>query len=431
MARFCFNAINKGVLEILKDYYTRVDVSFELEPTDDESFDGCVILKNHRDKDIFLNLTNNLPSIEGLLNSPTYSPHWKKIRHAGPHMLPDPPFLGAHLSSKTGILYNLTPVEEKYARLFIPHISSSDDVFRHNFWKDFKEILKRDQPFQSLDEIIWTDLQKKMSRDKLIQSHGNKHNSVEIDDKLYSVTPFAVDNASIFLGNDETDERRGMIKKAIDPKDITVNISPEYQNTVSRFKTVYAPSVSWAAKWRHPITKDLRFMNIIFEAPDDIIEHFSDDEDDSEREGVDYGSSDEDDSEDDSDGEEGEDGNEEDEGVRGRGRGRGRGGRAGEGAIEADEEDIPDYWNLDKSESLLPMSYVISGYEQWYYILNACKSNFNVVKNLGKVNNAVLKLVADAAGLANTKDVTGVLKLTPQQIQTNNTWIRYARQRGV
>jgi len=434
MVRFCFKTVNEDVIETLKEYYNRVDVEFKLKPNEDNSFDGCVVLKNYRDREIFMNLTNNIPQIEGLVQYPTYLPHWNHIRQNGPYMVPDPKFLGAKLYSKDrkDTVYDLNTNEEKYARLFVPYILSNDTLFRQNFWTDFKKLLKKDQPFQTIDEIVWTDLQIKMDREQsdatIKHEDLKKHSQVEIDGKIYTVTPFAIDNASIFLGYEKNDNRRGMIKKSIDHKDVIVNISPQYiDNTTAKFKTVHVPDVNWAAKWTQPITKEVRFMNILFgDGKDDpIIEHYSDAEDE-DLEGEVFGY-DEDENENENENEDQED-----------------------GAVNVDfidvdpithvvaEEYIPDYLNLDETESLLPMTYIVPGFEQWSYALDACKSNFKVVKNLGKVNNSTLKLIADAASVSNMKIVNAEgrggnlssLHLT-KQIETNNDWIKYARQRNV
>lgn len=103
-------------------------------------------------------------------------------------------------------------------------------------------------------------------------------------------------------------------------------------------------------------------------------------------------------------------------------------GRAGalnqiEEESDAGPEHFPDF-DLDPEESLLPLIYVVSPFEQWSYAMDACLSDFRHVKNLDKVNNKTLKLIADAASLANSNG-------TSRNLQVNNAFIKYARQRNV
>lgn len=93
------------------------------------------------------------------------------------------------------------------------------------------------------------------------------------------------------------------------------------------------------------------------------------------------------------------------------------------------EEDIPreeliDFGALDEEEEDLPFSYLAPPIRQWQYALDACSSGFSVVGNLGKVSNAVLRLVADGAAMS-------VLNETARVPAVNNAFIRYAQQRGV
>jgi hypothetical protein len=92
-------------------------------------------------------------------------------------------------------------------------------------------------------------------------------------------------------------------------------------------------------------------------------------------------------------------------------------------------EDIPpeellDFESLDDEEMDLPFSYIVSPKMQWEYVLDACNSGFGVVSNLGKVSNAVLRLVADAAMMA-------VRDGTARVPEINDAFMRYAGQRGV
>lgn len=93
---------------------------------------------------------------------------------------------------------------------------------------------------------------------------------------------------------------------------------------------------------------------------------------------------------------------------------------------EEDEEERPrtgiDFSLLKDDELLLPYSYIISDREQWEHVLRACETGFRSVKDMGKVSDKVLSLVADVAAL--------VLERGGGTI-TNERFVQYAEQRGV
>jgi hypothetical protein len=87
-------------------------------------------------------------------------------------------------------------------------------------------------------------------------------------------------------------------------------------------------------------------------------------------------------------------------------------------------EEQLDFEDLDEEEMNLPFSYIVTPKEQWEYVLDACRTGFGVVGNLGKVNNAVLQLVADGAAMA-------VRDGTARVPEVNDAFMRYAEQRDV
>ena len=87
-------------------------------------------------------------------------------------------------------------------------------------------------------------------------------------------------------------------------------------------------------------------------------------------------------------------------------------------------EEQLDTANIDDEELDLPFSYIVPPKTQWGYVLDACKSGFGVVGNLGKVSSAVLQLVADGAAIA-------VRDGTARVPEVNNAFMRYAQQRDV
>jgi hypothetical protein len=473
MARFCFNVNRKDAIDFLKTFYERVDVNFEIDQSTNES---CIILNDKRDKDIFMNLSERLGGIDGF-SQPSYVPKWKKIRHLGPY-LPQygkEPYMGAVLKHKNynnhsqyKYHYKLSPEGEKAAFLYAALITSQgsataymkDQVFIDNYWKDFKTYLGKDQPFINFEEIDWSDVLAKYKKRSKIMSNNDtkyKHGFVEVDGHTCTATPFAADDMCIYFGQEGPvgstenlleDERRGRIRRAITAADVTLNLSSDAKQAlpnIAEFKdVVYKPGMKWAAKWNHPITGSVKYMEILFSNPSDeefvenFVEMYDSDEsgvgdDDSDNESTrDYGdqASDDDlfgDIDDLTDDDDGSDGSDDDEGPEWADLPMYERQRLKE--VAAHEESIPyeekvNFENLEDEEINLPFSYIVSPKDQWKYVLDACKSGFSVVGNLGKVSNSVLRMVADAAAMALRDGKARVPEL-------NEAFIMYAEQRGV
>ena len=130
MARFCFNANRKDAMDFLRTFYERVDVDFEIDQV--SSNESCIILKDKRDKDIFMNLSERLAGVDGF-SQPSYVPRWKTIRHRGPYLAQyeKEPYLGVVLVDRTQARrhHKLSPKGEKggvsYTRLYSPPRSAN------------------------------------------------------------------------------------------------------------------------------------------------------------------------------------------------------------------------------------------------------------------------------------------------------------------
>jgi hypothetical protein len=449
MARFCFNADRKDAHAFLKTFYERVDVDFELNGHAQES---CIILKDKRDKDIFISLNERLVELKGF-SQPTYVPKWLNIKHKGPYFpqYSKEPYFESILYDKTKTKQlKLTADEEKYAFLYvailIEKLIELDNVFKNNFWNDFKQKLGHRNLFTSLDEIDWTNvIQKYKKKTESFSTNDRKfkYGIVHIDDKTYSAIPFSVDDASIFFG-DINDPKRGMIKRAISPGDVTLNLSPQFIKDVPNAKEfkeiIHKPGMRWAAKWQHPITKKYKYMEIFFTQPneDDFIENYDSDEDilnsDSDNSDNDNDNDNDDDNDDSNEidyPDYNEDNENEDEINDNRQKKR------VESKIEKvwkkidaspEENDDKIYFELlDNQEHNLPYSFIVSEKQQWEYMLEACRSGFRIVNNLGKVSNKILQTVADAASIALNKTHVH----TSDRIKINNFIIEYADKRNV
>lgn len=425
-------------MAFLKTFYERVNVDFELDQI--SSNESCIILKDKRDKDIFMNLSEKLSGIEGF-SQPSYVPKWKMIRHKGPYLAQygKEPFLGSVLIDKvTRQPYKLSPEGEKAAFLYAALLTNGqyrlDSTFLDNYWKDLQTYMDPNQPFTHFDDIEWKDVVAKYKkRIGLVGTNKDKykHGFVEVDGFMYTATPFAADDMSIFFGDDDSDARRGRIRRAIKAADVTLNLSSDVKHeipNISEFKNVvYKPGMKWAAKWNQPITGRIVYMDIFFNNPteqefvENFVEMYESDEE-SEGDDVDYGEDSEDegnlfgDIDDLSSEDEAPDIVNISEVQRRR-------------YEEAHRESIPrdeqlDLDVLDDEEFDLPFSYLIHPQRQWEYVLDACKSQFKVVDNLGKVNNRIIDLVSNVAAIA----LRDRFELVPN-VHVNTAFIQYAGQR--
>ena len=452
MARFCFNANREDAMDFLKTFYERVDVDFEIDHT--SSDESCIILKNKRDKDIFMNLSERLVGVNGF-SQPSYVPKWKMIRHRGPFLAQyeKEPYFGSVLIDRSGRGKNvkLSPEGEKAAFLYAALLATpmcdqykDDSTFTNNYLKDLNTYIDKDQ-FARFKDIDWRDVVAKYQKRSKMVSTGdkNKYGFVEVDGQVYTATPFAADDMSIYFGDDDKDVQRGRIKRAITAADVTLNLSSDVKQelpNISEFKeVVYKPGMKWAAKWNHPITGRVRYMDIFFNNPteeefaENFIEMYDSDiessaggDDEGERDYEDEEDSDVD--EDDrwaldlSEDEEDDIRLSDDAPARMSELERER--RRFAYAESIPREEQLDTANIDDEELDLPFSYIVPPKTQWGYVLDACKSGFGVVGNLGKVSNAVLQLVADGAAIA-------VRDGTARVPEVNNAFMRYAQQRDV
>jgi len=454
MARFCFNANRKDAMDFLNTFYKRVDVEFEIDHI--SSNESCIILKDKRDKDIFMNLSERLAGVDGF-SQPSYVPKWKIINHKGPYLAQyeKEPYLASILQDKTGrTRYKLSPEGEKAAFLYAALIASPardqyklDQVFLDNYWNDLKKYIGGNQPFDKFEDVDWRDVVAKYKkRVRMGVNKDNrkyKHGFVEVDGHVYTVTPFAANDMSIYFGEDDNDARRGRIRRAITAADVTLNLSSDAKRgvpNISEFKEiVYKPGMKWAAKWNQPITGHVKYMDILFNNPteEEFVENFiemydsdiesSDGDSDDEGEGDerDYGDQDSDLDEEDLFGDIDDLSDDDEQGAQVERRSEMERQRIAAAYAESiPREEQLDFDALDDEEMDLPFSYIVPPKTQWRYVMDACNSGFNVVGNMGKVSNAVLQLVADGAAIA----IRDGKALVPE---INDAFILYAEQRGV
>ncbi|ASZ85130.1 150R [Cherax quadricarinatus iridovirus] len=444
MAKFCFTANRTNAISYLKQFYEKINVDIEID--EENPRESCIILKNEGDREIFLDLNKKLSKMDGF-SHPYLIPNWKFISHKGP-FLPQyakRKYFKSKLIGKDGREYILSPREERVAFLY-PSISEknkSDEIFMQNFWRDFKTYTK--VPFENLNDVIWTNVianYNTFSKRQYVPD-VSRFSSVEIDGMKYPATPFAAEDFYIFTGKDES--KRGRIRRSIEPRDVILNLSPGALKQIphiDEFKqVVYKPGVKWAAKWNDPLTDKVTYMDIVF-GNGQIVENYTDDDD----YGLDLSSSDDEseekdrddetddaasyrDSDTDSDSGPDTDVDEDDEleyqeeeQLRISEIERRRLERALEESIPIEEK--LDFNSLDESELNLPLVFIETPKHQWFYVNEACISGFKVVKNLEKVSNKILRLIAESA-------LMGLRKGNPPVPELNKHLIEYAYKRNV
>ena len=448
MARFCFNANHSDADNILKEFFDRVNVDFELDACNPR--ECCVILKDPRDKGVFLNLCDRLEDM--LLNKgfsrPLYVPKWKSIKHIGPYFNDSIPYYKSELRPVKNVLrrvHVLSPLAETYAFLYAGLCHSRlpvDETFRLNFWQDFQAEAQSD--FQSLEEIDWSHVisnyRKKLKRenDTVPLPNKHRHSFVEIDGRQYSAIPFAVDEASLYFGQTKDDVNRGRIRPAIKRSDVILNLSKDFVSQLDQVgsyqEIVFKPGTCWAAKWKPKFNHDYKYMEIYFNRnpnEDDFYENFDDIEagDGEDDDGDDIEAGDDDDGGGDDSGGDDDEGDDsgfelaEEEGLVA---GLDRLGVQGIGPGQRPKYFVPPKIEdrLDFSDTNIPLTYIVSNLEQWRYVSDACQTNFNQVGNLGKVSNAKLQLIADAAALA-------LQRRSAPTPSLNDQFIYYANQRYI
>jgi hypothetical protein len=96
----------------------------------------------------------------------------------------------------------------------------------------------------------------------------------------------------------------------------------------------------------------------------------------------------------------------------------------GRRVIDQLDYNIPKFSNLEPEEQVLPFTHILSPYQEWELVEDACLSGFRDVAGLSKVRNAVIRLVADAADYALQRNKA----LLPD---LNKAFVVYAAQRGL
>jgi DNA topoisomerase I len=211
---------------------------------------------------------------------------WKTLSH---HAVLFPPEYEPH---KQPLIYDGKPVDliprcEEIATFFAAKLETdyvSKKTFRENFFKDFRESLKKTPAFhivKTLDKCdfsrIKAHLDRKRDEKKELSSAEKKaireadaeatkkYLCAIVDGREEKVGNFRVEPPGLFLGRGEH-PRMGQVKSRIYPEDITLNIGkeapvPEVPIPGHKWgKIVHDNKVTWLAGWKDSITGGRKYV---------------------------------------------------------------------------------------------------------------------------------------------------------------------------
>ena len=208
---------------------------------------------------------------------------WTVLQHNGPMFPPnyEPHNIPVIVNDKEVIL---PPQAEEYATMFAKFIDTpyyENNIFKKNFWKDFKNTLPTTLNIQSLDQINFILIKNYliMEKDKKQaltkeekESIKKKQDEIDepykyciIDGVQQQVGNFKIEPPGIFLGRG-THPKIGRIKKRIMPEDVIINLSSDAKIPKPNIsghewaKVIHDKSVIWLASWKEEITGKNKYI---------------------------------------------------------------------------------------------------------------------------------------------------------------------------
>ena len=212
---------------------------------------------------------------------------WTLLQHNGP-MFPE-----EYKPHKTPIIVNgkeivLPPLAEEYATMYSRFLDTEyiqSNVFKKNFWKDFKPTLKELNQELTLDDIDFSlikqyydkmrEIKANMSEDekkriKIKQTELDEpYQNCIIDGTQQKIGNYKVEPPGIFMGRGNH-PKLGMIKKRVYPIDVTLNLSkdapvpePNVSNPDGSMKwgsIIHDMNVIWLASWKDNISGKVKYV---------------------------------------------------------------------------------------------------------------------------------------------------------------------------
>lgn len=212
---------------------------------------------------------------------------WTLLQHNGP-MFPEeykPHKIPVIIKGEEIVLSELA---EEYATMYARFIGTEyvqSNVFKKNFWKEFKPTLKGISNDLTLDDIDFSLIRQyydKMKEIKLNMSEDEKkRNKIKqteleepyqycvIDGAQQKIGNYKVEPPGIFLGRG-THPKLGMIKKRVYPMDVILNLSKDAPIPVPNISNpdgsknwgdiIHDMNVIWLASWKDNISGKVKYV---------------------------------------------------------------------------------------------------------------------------------------------------------------------------
>lgn len=207
---------------------------------------------------------------------------WNTLQHNGPLFPPE------YKPHKIPILYGqnkiyLEPLAEEYATLYAKYLETEyikSNVFRNNFWKDWKKILGKNHIIQSLEECNFSQIydnilfeknkkqsimkEEKKQQKEIKNLQEEKYKYAIVDGKQQPIGNYNIEPPGIFLGRG-CNPKLGKIKTRIYPEDVIINISKDAPIPIppSNHKwkqVIHDKTVEWLASWKDTINNKMKYI---------------------------------------------------------------------------------------------------------------------------------------------------------------------------
>ena len=210
-------------------------------------------------------------------------PQWTVLKHNGPFFPPE------YIPHNIPIIFNgkkinLPAIAEEYATLYSKYIGSNyeeNNKFKKNFWNDFKKLLPNDLKINNLEDIDFSlirdhylkeaEKKREMTKEQKLKIKEDNEKIEEpykycvIDGSKEKVGNYKIEPPGIFLGRGNH-PKIGMIKKRINPEDVTINLSKDAEvpkPNISNHKwgeVIHNRHVIWLATWKDNVTGKAKYI---------------------------------------------------------------------------------------------------------------------------------------------------------------------------
>jgi DNA topoisomerase-1 len=208
---------------------------------------------------------------------------WTVLQHNGPLFPPE------YIPHKIPIIINntkhlLEPLAEEYATMYAKFIDTDyvkSNLFKKNFWKDFKptlndkldnnvnldnidfSLIKKHLDEQKIKKLNMSEDEKKRIKNTALEEEEPYKNCI-IDGVQQKIGNYKIEPPGIFLGRG-THPKLGMIKKRVYPEDVTINLSkdapvPEPIAGHKWGKIINDQHVIWLASWKDIISGKTKYI---------------------------------------------------------------------------------------------------------------------------------------------------------------------------